>query len=198
MKKCFVILSVLLSAMLVFADRQTDAMLAQMSAKLKAMGEYEVAFRVSAGTFNAKGQYTVSGREYQLTLGDAEVFCDGATRYEVNNALEEIIIDTVNPSERNILNNPVGGLEFLSEEFSSELVSRGDNDTVISLTPTAKSDNTTIEITLNNDTHLPSRIVYRMAGDAITIDLLSVKPSTTKLQHFDAATYNDYEIIDFR
>ena len=169
-----------------------------MSAKLKAMGEYEVTFNVSAATFGAEGRYLVSGREYQLTLGDAEVFCDGQTRYEVNNALSEITIDTVNPAERNILNNPVGGLDFLSEEFTSEFVARSGSSTIIRLTPTQKSDNTAIEVTVDNATRLPVRLVYRMAGDAVTVELPSIKPSTTELRRFDASAYQDYEIIDFR
>lgn len=198
MKRAAAILTLLFLSVAVYADERADALLARMSAKLKAMGEYEVVFNVSAGMFKAKGQYTVSGNEYLLTLGDAEVFCDGKTRYEVNNAVAEITIDTVNPSERNILNNPVGGLDFLSEEFSSELIAEGDKSTIIRLTPTKKSENTAIEVTLNNATRLPSRLVYRMAGDAITIDLLSVKPSTADLRRFDASAYKDYEIIDFR
>lgn len=198
MKRTAAIFTLVFLSAAAFADQRADALLARMSARLKAMGEYEVTFKVSAGSFKAEGEYTVSGSEYRLTLGDAEVFCDGKTRYEVNNAVEEITIDTVNPSERNILNNPVGGLEFLGEEFSSELVAEGDESTIVCLTPAKKSDNTTIEVTLNNETRLPSRLVYRMAGDAITVDLLSVKPSTAELRRFDASAYPGYEIIDFR
>ena len=198
MKRIAAILISLLAASQAFADGTADALLTRMSAKLKAMGEYEVTFRVTAGTFSTEGRYTVSGREYQLTLGDAEVFCDGTTRYEVNNALEEITVDNVNLSERNILNNPVGGLDFIGEEFSSALISQDAATMVIRLTPTDKSNASTTDVTVDNGSQLPVRLVYRIAGDAITVELSSVHPSSTTLRRFDAKAYPDYEIIDFR
>ena len=187
-----------LTALTAAADSKTDALLAQVSAKLKAMGEYEVVFAVSADAFKAAGKYVVSGSEYHLSLGDAEVFCDGTTRYEVNNSLQEITIDTVNLSERNILNNPVGGLDFLGEEFSAKILSQDAGSTVVRLTPVQNAGNSTIEVTVDNASQLPVRLVYRMAGDAVTIDLTSIRPSSAPLRRFDPKTYPDYEIIDFR
>ena len=198
MKRIAAIATALLFVLPAFADGAAETMLARISAKLKAMGEYEVSFSVTAGTFKAAGKYVVDGSEYQLTLGDAEVFCDGSTRYEVNNAVKEITIDTVNPSERNILNNPVNGLDFLGEEFSSELVASGDKSAIIRLTPVQNTGNTTIEVTLDQASRLPVRLVYRIAGDSVTVDLTEIKASSTPMRRFDASAYPDYEIIDFR
>lgn len=180
------------------ADNRANGLLTQMSAKLKAMGEYEVAFHISAEGFKANGGYMVSGREYCLTLGDAEVFCDGSTRYEVNKALEEITIDNIDFTEHNILNNPVGGLDFLGDEFSSAVVSQDADSTVIRLTPVNGARSSVIEVTMNNSTRLPVRLVYRMGNDTIAVDLTSIRPASTALRRFDAKAYPGYEVIDFR
>ena len=50
--------------------------------------------------------YAVEGEGYYLVLGDAEVYCDGAVRYEVDNRRREVTIDVVDTDSRNILNNP--------------------------------------------------------------------------------------------
>lgn len=198
MKKGIALLILTFAALAAQADERSTAILTRMSAKLKAMGEYDVAFTIAAESFKASGRYSVSGREYYMTLGDGEVFCDGETFYEVNKALEEITIDRVNPSDRNILNNPVSGLDFIGEEFASEIVSQSGATTVIRLTPVNGAANSAIEVTVDNTAQLPSRIVYLMASDSITVELVSINKSAAPLPHFDAAAYPDYEIIDFR
>lgn len=201
MKRAFLLFAFTLAALCsltVSADEKADSLLSRMSAKLKAMGEYEATFTVSAEAFRADGRYTVSGREYQLSLGDIEVFCDGSNRYEVNKALGEITIDKIDFSERNILNNPVGGLDFLGEEFSSAIVSQNADSAIIRLTPAQDRAGTIIEVTVSGSTGLPTRIVYRMGNDAITVDLPSVRPASAPMRRFVPTDYPDYEIIDFR
>lgn len=201
MKRVFSLFAFTLAALCsltVSADDKADARLTRMSSKLKSMGEYEASFTVSAGTIKAEGSYKVSGREYRLVLGDVEVFCDGTNRYEVNKALKEVTIDKIDFSERNILNNPVGGLDFIGEEFSSVLLSEDANSAVIRLIPAQDTGTTVIEVTVSSVTDLPTRIVYKMGNDAITVDLTSVRPSSSSLRRFDAKAYPDYEIIDFR
>lgn len=195
---CLLFAFALLCTLTVAADGKGDALLAQMSAKIKAMGTYEVVFNVSVGEFKSEGRYMVSGKAYQLTLGDVDVYCDGTDRYEINRTQEEITVDKINLSERNILNNPVGGLDFIGEEFSSAVVSQDEKATVVNLVRKQDANNTSIEVTVNTSTGLPTRIVYRMAGDAITVDLKSIRPSSAPLQRFDKSDYPGYEIIDFR
>lgn len=198
MKRALSIIAGVLFALSAYADGGSS-LLAGMSGKLRAMGEYEVEFSVKAGAaFKIDGSYVVSGREYYLTLGDAEVFCDGTTRYEVNHSLEEITVDNINMSERNILNNPVGGLEFLDEEFASAVVSQSGSETVVRLTPRNGADGSVIDVTVSRTSQLPTRLVYRLNGDAITVDLNSIKAVSSSLRRFDPKAYGNYEIIDFR
>ena len=57
-----------------------------LAAGFRAMKGYEVDFAVEAEEYRTAGSYAVEGQGYFLTLGDAEVFCDGTVRYEVDHA----------------------------------------------------------------------------------------------------------------
>lgn len=198
MKRLMIISLFAAAALCVSAQSRADRILSEMSSTLKSMGSYEVAFAVNADGYSTEGSYAVKGRQYALTFGDMDIFCDGATRYVVDKARREITVDRVNAEARNILDNPVDGLESIGEGYKAAVAAEGEGETTLLLTPLDKDDGGSMEVTIVAATHMPRRVVYKLGGESITFDLLSLKRTAAPLRTFDSAAYKGFEIIDFR
>jgi len=175
-----------------------DEIVSRMTAAVKALGSYSVAFSVKAGEYAARGRYTVVGDGYHLSLGDVEVFCDGKVRREVNRAVREIMIDAVDVSSRNILNNPARGFDFLGTEFRAELLSESDGTCIVRLTPAVGAADCIIDVTVGAADYLPCKLIYRLGGDTVAIDILHIASASKSLPSFDPSAFSGFEIIDFR
>ena len=155
------------------ADRAGD-LLRGISDGFRAMKSYAVRFEVATADYRSSGSYVVEGEAYSLELGDAEVFCDGKVRYEVDNGRREVTILDVDRRSRNILNNPVRAFDFIGSDYSCELLWERDGQAAVRLTPMAGSDSSAGEITLVVDTsrmvtmsrrsRRPHRILRRAAS----------------------------------
>lgn len=165
-----------------------------------AMEGYTVSFAVTAGEHTSQGRYAVEGERYYLTLGDAEVFSDGALRYEVDNRRREITIDRVDTRSRNILNNPVRAFDFLGSDFRSELLWERGGRAAVVLTPVAESGTAVgrITVTVSTASMRPLVLTYDYDGERIGVMIESVGPLDGPLRRFDRADYAGYEFIDFR
>lgn len=181
------------------ADRADD-LLAKLAASFRAKKSYEVQFAITSGGYTSSGRYAVSGEEYYLTLGDAEVYGRGALRYEVDNRRKEVTINSVDTKSRNILNNPAHAFDFLSDEYSAYLVWERDGTASIRLTPTVKnaSMRNTITVTLSTRTLRPTTLEYDYDGEKVYVAVKSIEPLNTPLKAYDKSAYSSYEMIDFR
>ena len=117
------------------AAGRADAILAGVSDGFRALGAYGVSFEVRSDEYVTRGRYAVEGENYYLVLGDAEVYCDGAVRYEVDNRRREVTIDVVDTGSRNILNNPVHAFDFLGSEYAASLAGGTDYSARYKLAP---------------------------------------------------------------
>lgn len=181
------------------AAGRAEEVLEKLSAGFRAMPSYEVAFAVSATDLTTAGSYAVKGENYYLTLGDAEVFCDGKTRWEVDNRRREVTVTDVDTSSRNILNNPAHAFDFLGTEYTPELVSEADANAVVRLTPTGKNNGAgVITLTVSTATMHPRSLSYDYDGEKIGVAVRSVAPMSEPLRAFDKSAYAGYEFIDFR
>ncbi|MEG0807139.1 MAG: hypothetical protein RR410_02155 [Alistipes sp.] len=181
------------------ADR-AEVILEQLSAGFRTMKSYGVQFEVVAGEYTTKGSYSVEGENYNILLGDAEVFCDGKVRYEVDKRRKEITINEVDASSRNILNNPVHAFDFLGSEFAAALLWERDGKAAVRLIPTASNNASAGEITVTVSTAamLPVAIEYNYDGERIVVTVASIASLSAALKHFNKANYAGYEWIDFR
>lgn len=181
------------------AAGRAPEILEKLSAGFRAMPSYEVAFTVSATDFTTAGRYAVKGESYYLILGDAEVFCDGKTRREVDNRRREVTITDVDTSSRNILNNPAHAFDFLGTEYAPELLSESDGKAVVRLTPTGKNNGVGIvTLTVSTASMRPQSLSYDYDGEKIGVQVQSVAPMDKPLKAFDKSAYTAYEFIDFR
>ena len=180
-----------------------DEIVSRMTAAIKALDSYSVAFSVRAGEYVAQGDYTIVGDGYHLSLGDVEVFCDGKVRREINRAVREITIDAVDTLSSNILNNPARAFDFLDDEFRAELLSEGGGESIVRLTPVGgaadgKTPDGIIDVTVGAADCLPRKLTYRLGGDTVAIDILHIASASKSLPSFDPSAFGGFEIIDFR
>ena len=181
------------------ADR-ADAILAGVSDGFRALGAYGVSFEVRSDEYVTRGRYAVEGEGYYLVLGDAEVYCDGAVRYEVDNRRREVTIDVVDTGSRNILNNPVHAFDFLGSEYTASLAGEQEGRAVVRLTPAPGNTSSAGNIVLTVDTAAmrPVSLRYDYDGEQVGIAVLGVAPLDTPLKAFSKGDYKGYEFIDFR
>lgn len=198
--KRWLLLAVLLCGTVRAAENRAGEILERLAAGFRAMKGYEVTFEVEAGEYRTAGSYAVEGQGYFLTLGDAEVFCDGTVRYEVDNARREVTIVGVDTASRNILNNPVKAFDFLDSEYDPELLTETAGRAVVRLTPTAGNSSPAgvITVTVSTATMRPEVLDYDYDGERVQVGILGIAPLAGHVRLFDKNAYAGYEFIDFR
>lgn len=200
MKRLLLFVVLLACAGPVAAGNRAAEILEGLAAGFRAMKGYEVDFAVEAGEYRTAGSYAVEGQGYFLTLGDAEVFCDGTVRYEVDHARREVTIVGVDTASRNILNNPVRAFDFLDSEYLPELLSEAKGRAVVRLTPTAENSSPagTVTVTVSTAAMRPEVLDYDYEGERVRITIGRVAPLGGPLRTFDRRGCEGYEFIDFR
>ncbi|WP_239406031.1 LolA family protein [Alistipes sp. An66] len=198
--KRWLLLAVLLCGTVRAAENRAGEILERLAAGFRAMKGYEVDFTVEAGEYRTAGSYAVEGQGYFLTLGDAEVFCDGTVRYEVDNARREVTIAGVDSTSRNILNNPVRAFDFLGDDYRAELLSETGGKAVVRLTPVEGSGASagTVAVTVSTATMRPEQLDYDYDGERIRVVVRRVAPLAGPLARFERSRFEGYEFIDFR
>ncbi len=181
------------------ADRRSTELLERLASAIREMGTYSVQFEVCAEDQAYAGRYDVSGDAYYMTFNDAEVYSDGQTRCEVNPEHREMVVDAVDTSSRNLLNNPTRAFDFLDGQFAAEYLGERPEGACVRLTPVDGSVSVgSIEVCVDPHSALPRSIDYEIDGDHVTIRILRIVPGKEPPRPFDAAAYAGYEIIDFR
>lgn len=181
------------------AQPQPSEILGKLSAYFRSLGGYRVAFEVTTDDGLFPGYYTVGGDHYYMVLGDAEVYGEGDTRYEVDNNKHEVVVDRVDTSGHNLLNNPTRAFDFVNDEFSAEVLKDADGLTTVRLTPREPNAAiSAIDVVADTVTGKPRSVSYLFDGERITIAIRSVTAETSPPAAFDKAKYAGYELIDFR
>lgn len=200
MKRWLLLLALAAGVEAVSAAGRAEEILGGMAAGFRAMKGYDVDFEIVAGDYRAEGSYAVRGEGYALTLGDAEVYCDGKVRYEVDRARREVTIVGVDTTSRNLLSNPVRAFDLLGDDYRPELLSETGGKAVVRLTPAAGDDAMAgaITVTVDTATMCPERLDYDYDGEQVRVTVRRVESSTSPLDTCDTSRFEGYEWIDFR
>ncbi len=184
------------------ADTRSTQIIERMGATIKGWKNYAVEFRLEASQ-QVEGRYVVGGERYYLQVEQTEVYCDGRTRWEVNNAYREVTIDRVDPKDKSILSNPTQVFDFPDAAFSHTFggIERGGE--AIVLTPKNSGNIQQIKLLVDPASGLPKAVEYRLdqASEPIRIEVVSIGPEANLPASrfiFDKAKYPGFEIIDFR
>ncbi len=200
MKRNLILLLLSLVALLpAAADNRSAELLVALQERMEAMEGYRVDFEVEVAGHTYRGYYCVRGEAYYMSLMQAEVYCDGETRYEIDPAKMEVVIDSVDPTSRNILNNPTRAFHLLDSDYHHETLSEAAGIASLLITPTSRRSGIS-RITLHLDTEslTPRYLLYDADGEQVKISISALKGEKTPLPKFDAARYSAYEMIDFR
>lgn len=204
MKRFIVFIFTLLSATNLWAqDSNAKALIGRLSDQVRSMENYEVEFMVKSGDQQIKGYYAVSGEKYYISIGEAEVFCDGSARYEVNPQNKEVTVDAVDNKSHNILTNPTRAFDFIDGEFNFAMVGTNAGVATVKLTSTAENAALgVIFVAIDTTTAHPRSLTYDVDGDQIAVEIASfdemVGMVDISMFTFDKNNYRGYEIVDFR
>ncbi|MBR5845648.1 MAG: hypothetical protein IKY65_05245 [Rikenellaceae bacterium] len=204
MKKVIVFIFTLLCTASAWAQSDdAKALIGRLSEQIRSMENYEVSFTVNSGDQKIKGYYAVSGEKYYISIGDAEVFCDGGARYEVNPQNKEVTVDAVDTKSHNILTNPTCAFDFIDGEFAFEMVGVNNGVATVKLTSTAENAVLgAIFVVMDTATAQPRSLTYDIDGAQIAIEVASIDELTGMVDismfTFDKNNYRGYEIVDFR
>lgn len=175
-----------------------EQMLRRVAEYVKALGSYDAAVDVSAGDYKASGNYSVAGDSYYIKVGEAEVYADGKTRYEVDHSRKEVSIDVADLESRNALDNPTRCFDFVGEEYTSEIVKESDGKSVISLVSQDEDAEGEILLTVESATGKPLSIAYILYDDRIDISIKSITPRKVAIPAFQKGAFKGYDMVDFR
>ena len=109
------------------------------------------------------------------------------------------VIDRVDLTSHNLLNNPTRAFDFIDGEYAASLLSEKGSTAVIRLTPLRiQSAVGQIDVEVDTARSLPTAVIYEIDGDRVRIDIRSVTVHEASPRTFDAENYAGYEWIDFR
>ena len=198
MKRC-IWLAALLATLTVQADNRSQAVLKQLTSALQSLEGYSVVFEVHTDKGVVPGYYEVSGDNYYMQVNGQEVYGDAEFRYEIDPSRREVVIDRVDLTSHNLLNNPTRAFDFIDGEYATSFVAENGGTCVIRLTPLRiQSAVGNIDVEVDTVRSLPVSVVYEIDGDRVRIDIRSVTAHEASPSTFDADDYAGYEWIDFR
>lgn len=191
----------LLMALVFVASARAEGevqLLRRVAEYVKALRSYEAEVDVTAGDYKAAGSYSVAGDSYYIKVGEAEVYADGKTRYEVDHARKEVSIDVVDLESQNILDNPTRCFDFVGEEYTAELMKEADGKAEISLVARDEDVEGEILLTLESATGKPLSIAYILYDDRIDVKIKSITSRKSAIPTFSKGAYKGYDMVDFR
>lgn len=199
MKRSVLLLAALFAVFSVQADNRPQAVLKQLTAALGALEGYSVVFEVHTDGDVVPGYYEVSGDNYYMHVNGQEVYGDAEFRYEIDPDRKEVVIDRVDLTSHNLLNNPTRAFDFIDGEYAASLLNEKGSTAVIRLTPLRiQSAVGQIDVEVDTARSLPTAVIYEIDGDRVRIDIRSVTVHEASPRTFDAENYAGYEWIDFR
>jgi len=200
MKKWILSLAALASLLPAAADNRSSELLGRLQRNLEGMEGYRVDFTVALEEGELSGYYRVRGRSYYMIAGEAEVYCDGTVRREVDPSKREVVVDLVDPSSRNILNNPTQAFSLIDGSYAHELLSEQNGVATVRLVPTSSSKAGVSRLTLEMNTKdcTPRRLIYDSDGECVTILIRNIEADRAPLPPFSMENYPGFELIDFR
>ncbi len=200
MRKGLLILTwLLLLGAKAYADNRSAQLLTALEEKIESLGNYRVNFSIDASASHFEGYYRVAGEAYYIRLGDAEVYCDGRVRYEVDPIRKEVVIDWVDTESRHILGNPTRAFQLLDGEFDHQTHSEVAG--VVTLQLLSRQEDSGIErayLQLDATTGIPRSLSYDWDGERLTVVIDQLMHDSESLPSFDAMAYSEFETIDFR
>ncbi len=203
MRRLFSIVSLLMVALCVGAASTGGALLQRCAAKIKSAPSLSVTYTVSADGNTAEGLLVLQGEMFTISTPGMVSWYDGKSQWTYSDQIGEV--NVISPTAEEVQQiNPFAIVKSFSSSYSSEQV-KSSSAGVTTLRLTAKnrkSDISSADVTINDKTLYPTRIVLTMSNrQKVTINIKNVKAGG-KLPvsnfRFDAKRYPNVQVIDLR
>ncbi|WP_286527710.1 outer membrane lipoprotein carrier protein LolA [Duncaniella freteri] len=203
MRRLFSIVSLLMVALCVGAASSGGALLQRCAAKIKSAPSLSVTYTVSADGNTAEGLLVLQGEMFTISTPGMVSWYDGKSQWTYSDQIGEV--NVISPTAEEVQQiNPFAIVKSFSSSYSSEQVkSSSAGMTTLRLTANnRKSDISSADVTINDKTLYPTRIVLTMSNrQKVTINIKNVKAGG-KLPvsnfRFDAKRYPNVQVIDLR
>lgn len=190
-------------ALCVGAASTGGALLQRCAAKIKSAPSLSVTYTVSADGNTAEGLLVLQGEMFTISTPGMVSWYDGKSQWTYSDQIGEV--NVISPTAEEVQQiNPFAIVKSFSSSYSSEQV-KSSSAGVTTLRLTAnnrKSDISSADVTINDKTLYPTRIVLTMSNrQKVTINIKNVKAGG-KLPvsnfRFDAKRYPNVQVIDLR
>ena len=203
MRRLFSIVSLLMVALCVGAASTGGALLQRCAAKIKSAPSLSVTYTVSADGNTAEGLLVLQGEMFTISTPGMVSWYDVKSQWTYSDQIGEV--NVISPTAEEVQQiNPFAIVKSFSSSYSSEQVkSSSAGMTTLRLTANnRKSDISSADVTINDKTLYPTRIVLTMSNrQKVTINIKNVKAGG-KLPvsnfRFDAKRYPNVQVIDLR
>ncbi len=190
-------------ALCVGAASSGGALLQRCAAKIKSAPSLSVTYTVSADGNTAEGLLVLQGEMFTISTPGMVSWYDGKSQWTYSDQIGEV--NVISPTAEEVQQiNPFAIVKSFSSSYSSEQVkSSSAGMTTLRLTANnRKSDISSADVTINDKTLYPTRIVLTMSNrQKVTINIKNVKAGG-KLPvsnfRFDAKRYPNVQVIDLR
>lgn len=202
-RKVLIISAFLLSAVCIYAAQSDDAsLIRQCAAKIKSAPSLNVSYTVTADGNTAGGVLVLQGDMFTISSPGMVSWYDGKTQWTYSSQIGEVNIITPTPEELQQI-NPLAIVKSFSSGYTTQLLKSPAGKSIVRLTSkNAKSDITSADITIDNTTLYPTRIVLTMSNrQKVTIDIKSVNRGgklPTENFRFDKKRYPGVQVVDLR
>ncbi len=197
MIRCFFTFVAIFCATAARADEKSTDILRKLEREVASWGDYRVDFSITADGQKVEGSYWVDGDKYAVRTPLVEVYSDGTTRWEVDLGEKTVVVDAVDPTDRNPMANPTRLFDFLDDShthrFVGSAVIDGQRCDRLEIT-----DGTDIVDAYISASDRPVRLVYSTSylDEAIVIDISQIAAHAAfPVPKLD---YPGFEVIDFR
>lgn len=190
-------------ALCVGAASSGGALLQRCAAKIKSAPSLSVTYTVSADGNTAEGLLVLQGEMFTISTPGMVSWYDGKSQWTYSDQIGEV--NVISPTAEEVQQiNPFAIVKSFSSSYSSEQV-KSSSAGVTTLRLTAnnrKSDISSADVTINDKTLYPTRILLTMSNrQKVTINIKNVKAGG-KLPvsnfRFDAKRYPNVQVIDLR
>lgn len=158
------------------------------------------AFTASATQGSTSGTITIQGRKFFVKSPESLVWFDGTTQWMMLTGSKEVNVTTPTPAELQQM-NPYYFLNLYKSGFDLKMRTEGANY-VVTMTSQKKKGVKQMEVTINQKTSLPSRVVMTsQRGSKTIVNISSIKKGKKQpdtLFRFNKKEHPKVQVIDLR
>ena len=157
-------------------------------------------FTATATQGSTSGTITVQGRKFFVKSPESLVWFDGTTQWMMLTGSKEVNVTTPTAAELQQM-NPYYFLNLYKSGFDLKMRSEGANY-VVTMTSQKKKGLKQMEVTINQKTYLPSRVVMTsQRGSKTTVTISNIKKGkkqSENLFRFNKKEHPKVQVIDLR